>query len=253
LDDLLTTKQLQELLQVDRITIYRMLNDGRLNGFKVGGQWRFSRRDIETWLHEQQSQLTASTEALVNTGGVGPTADSLPLSCIQAIQGVCAEALNVASVTTDLDGTPLAKIDNSSEFCDLILSTAEGRRRCAVAWSVAPNGQPHTCHAGLLCISAPITISDQMVAITSGCQFALDGDFEPSSVSNERIPVLAAELGLTARELEASIRTVRVIPQETLPRICHLVERVAHTFSEIGQERLALLSRLQSIAEMSRI
>jgi excisionase family DNA binding protein len=52
-DDLLTTRRLQELLRVDRITIYRMLNDGRLRGFKVGGQWRFSRRKIEAWLEER--------------------------------------------------------------------------------------------------------------------------------------------------------------------------------------------------------
>lgn len=47
MDDLLTTRQLQDLLRVDRITIYRMLNDGRLRGFKVGGQWRFSPREVE--------------------------------------------------------------------------------------------------------------------------------------------------------------------------------------------------------------
>lgn len=52
MDDLLTTRQLQELLQVDRITIYRMLNDGRLQGFKVGGQWRFSRQAVELWLRD---------------------------------------------------------------------------------------------------------------------------------------------------------------------------------------------------------
>jgi hypothetical protein len=33
-DALLATRQLQELLQVDRITICRMLDDGRLEGFK---------------------------------------------------------------------------------------------------------------------------------------------------------------------------------------------------------------------------
>jgi excisionase family DNA binding protein len=55
-DDLLTTRQLQDLLRVDRITIYRMLKDGRLRGFKVGGQWRLSRGEIEIWLQEQQSR-----------------------------------------------------------------------------------------------------------------------------------------------------------------------------------------------------
>ena len=54
-DTLLTARQLQELLQVDRITIYRMLSDGRLEGFKVGGQWRFSRQAIQGWLKEQQA------------------------------------------------------------------------------------------------------------------------------------------------------------------------------------------------------
>ncbi|MGD8518216.1 MAG: helix-turn-helix domain-containing protein, partial [Anaerolineae bacterium] len=53
-DALLTTRQLQELLQVDRITIYRMLDDGRLEGFKVGGQWRFSRQAIDQWLEERR-------------------------------------------------------------------------------------------------------------------------------------------------------------------------------------------------------
>ena len=53
MDALLTVRHLQDLLQVDRITIYRMLDDGRLRGFKVGGQWRFSRQAIEGWLHER--------------------------------------------------------------------------------------------------------------------------------------------------------------------------------------------------------
>ena len=114
-DDLLTTRQLQELLQVDRITIYRMLNDGRLQGFKVGGQWRFSRREIETWLQEQQNRL--DIESMPPPGGtIAPSPKSLPLSCIQAIQDVCAEALDIAAVTTELDGSPLTEVSNSCDF-----------------------------------------------------------------------------------------------------------------------------------------
>ena len=36
--NLLTAKEVQELLSVDRTTIYRMLKDGRLKGVKVGNQ-----------------------------------------------------------------------------------------------------------------------------------------------------------------------------------------------------------------------
>ncbi len=50
MEDLLTTREVQELLKVDRITIYRMLQDGRLHGMKIGQQWRFPKR-VERLLH----------------------------------------------------------------------------------------------------------------------------------------------------------------------------------------------------------
>jgi excisionase family DNA binding protein len=245
-DDLLTTRQLQDLLQVDRVTIYRMLDDGRLRGFKVGGQWRFSRREIEAWLQEQQSKLD-SAGALPPWGRIlAPTIKTLPLSCVQAIQGVCAEALDIASVTVDLDGNPLTEISHSCRFCELILATEEGRRRCATAWRSVGDGSHHSCHAGLSCVSAPVGVGGQPVAITAGCQFT--GGPWPVDLDT-----LAADLGLDERDLEAAAGTVRLVPNETLPRISRLLLRIAGTFSEIGQERLYLLSRLQQIAEMSKI
>jgi excisionase family DNA binding protein len=51
--DLLTTRQVQEILKVDRITIYRMLQDGRLKGVKIGQQWRFARREVERLLQQE--------------------------------------------------------------------------------------------------------------------------------------------------------------------------------------------------------
>ena len=55
MDDLLTTRQLTDLLQLDRTTIYRMLNDGRLPAVRVGGQWRFSRQAIEALMQGKAS------------------------------------------------------------------------------------------------------------------------------------------------------------------------------------------------------
>lgn len=252
-DDLLTTRQLQELLQVDRITIYRMLNDGRLRGFKVGGQWRFSRREIEAWLLEQQSRLPM-TESPANGGDkIAPTPQALPLSCIQTIQGVCAEALDIAAITIDPTGAPLTKISNSCAFCDLILSTEEGRRRCSAAWGRVGNGQIHVCHAGMLCVSAPIQVGGQQVAITAGCQFAAHAPNGGEPEWHTYVPGLAAELGLPEPELRARTSSVRLVPAGYLPRVSHLLRRVADTFSEIGQERLDLLSRMQYITEVRRL
>jgi excisionase family DNA binding protein len=252
-DDLLTTKQLQDLLQVDRITIYRMLHDGRLRGFKVGGQWRFSSREIEAWLQEQQSTLDATEISPPPPGTIAPSPQSLPLSCIQAIQAVCAEALEIAAVTTDPEGFLLTEISNSCDFCSLILSTEEGYRRCAASWKLVSNGQAYPCHAGLLCISAPIPVSGQTVAITACCQFTVQASDFTKPAWQTSLPTLAGDLGLSEGDLRAAVDSVRVVSGDYLPRISRLLQRVANTFSEIGQERLALLSRLQYIAEMSQI
>ena len=252
-DDLLTTRQLQDLLRVDRITIYRMLNDGRLRGFKVGGQWRFSQREIEAWLEEQQagpgriSALSPSVETSL------PSSHVLPMTCIQAIQGVCAEALDIAVVTTAPDGIPLDGLSNSCDFCNLILSTEAGRQRCAESWRQQPDGQFHPCHAGLLCASLPIVVGGQPVALAAACQFTLPGPNGDTPSWQSNLPELAAGLGLAEAKLRAAVDSVQVIPANSQLRISRLLRRVADTFSQIGQERVNLLGRLEKIAEMSRI
>lgn len=245
-DDLLTTRQLQDLLQVDRITIYRMLNDGRLQGFKVGGQWRFSSREIEQWLQQQRADLEVHETSSPTPDDTLSSSHVLPLACVQAIQDVYAEALDIAAVTIDLDGTPLTGVSNSNDFCNLILSTVEGRRRCVASWREVGNGQARVCHAGLLCASAPIQVNGQPVAITAACQLAGE-DWQAG------LPALAAGLDLDAGELGAAAGSVRTAPGDHLSRVTRLLQRVTDTFSEIGQERLNLLSRLRHIAEVSKI
>jgi excisionase family DNA binding protein len=252
-DDLLTTKQLQDLLQVDRITIYRMLGDGRLHGFKVGGQWRFSRQEIEAWLQEQQSGMDGISSPPAADEAAAPISHALPLSCIQAIQDVCAEALDIAAVTIDVDGSSLSNISNPCEYCRLILTREEGRRRCAADWRQVEDSRVHHCHAGLQCVSAPVQVGGRRVAVTAGCQFATEALDGTGQLWRARLPLVAAELGLAEQDLHSVVGSVRVVPEAHLPRISQLIVRVADTFSEIGQERFALLSRLQHIAEMSRI
>src|SRR3970040_519799 len=46
----LTAKDIQELIRVDKSTIYRMAEDGRLPAVKVGRQWRFPEDAVLGWL-----------------------------------------------------------------------------------------------------------------------------------------------------------------------------------------------------------
>jgi excisionase family DNA binding protein len=264
MDTLLTTRQLQDLLQVDRITIYRMLSDGRLRGFKVGGQWRFSRQAIESWLVEQQ----ASPDPLESSGSSVARerlhlSDDLPLSCLQAIQDIFAPALGIAAVTTAVDGTPITSIANSCRFCTLILDTKAGRKRCIGSWGAAVAEQgpalrlvegstPHlaTCHAGLRYVSERIEVEGRFVAAVHAGQFLdrpADSEGQPAALAE-----LAAATGLQVEELQAALGLVPVLAQERQQQVCYLLPRVAATFSEIGEERLNLLGRLRRIAKITQ-
>jgi excisionase family DNA binding protein len=251
-DALLTTRQLQDLLQVDRITIYRMLSDGRLRGFKVGGQWRFPRQTIERWLREQQADLGVP-EPPAATADLQPSPETLPLSCVQAIQAIFAEALGVGTVTTAVDGTPLTPVAHSCEFCNLILSADAGRGRCIGSWQAAAatgdTPRPATCHAGLCYVWGRIEVRGALVAATYAGQF-LDAPAEGGEWP-ARLAELAAVTGIDGHKLRQALAHVPVLDEARLLQVPHLLQRVAATFSEIGEERLNLLGRLRRIAEMT--
>ena len=52
--DLMTTKELSEYLQLDRMTIYKLLKAGDIPANRVGHQWRFFRSDIDDWIRSKQ-------------------------------------------------------------------------------------------------------------------------------------------------------------------------------------------------------
>jgi putative molybdopterin biosynthesis protein len=45
-----TVTEIAEELHVHRITIYRLLKDGKLPAFKIGRVWRFDSEQVRKWL-----------------------------------------------------------------------------------------------------------------------------------------------------------------------------------------------------------
>lgn len=48
-EEILTIAELSEHLRVHPTTIYRLLREGKIPGFRVGSAWRFNRAAIEKW------------------------------------------------------------------------------------------------------------------------------------------------------------------------------------------------------------
>ncbi|MCO6361606.1 helix-turn-helix domain-containing protein [Paracoccus sp. 08] len=56
-DPILTLPEVAVLLKVAEKTVYTMAQTGQIPAFKVRGQWRFKRDDIERWIDEQKAAV----------------------------------------------------------------------------------------------------------------------------------------------------------------------------------------------------
>ena len=54
-DEILTLPEVAGLLKVAEKTVYTMAQKSQLPAFKVGGQWRFRRIDIDHWIEQQKA------------------------------------------------------------------------------------------------------------------------------------------------------------------------------------------------------
>ena len=105
---MLTTKDLQQLLHVDRSTIYRMAESGRLPAIKVGRQWRFPADRINRWLEQRDLAPAARTATDVDLNA-NSLDTLLPPEYVTSIGALFGETLGVMVVVTDMDGNPLAE------------------------------------------------------------------------------------------------------------------------------------------------
>lgn len=61
-DEILTVSEVAQLLKVAEKTVYTMAQKEQLPAFKVGGQWRFKRIDLDQWIEQQKSVRHAAED-----------------------------------------------------------------------------------------------------------------------------------------------------------------------------------------------
>ena len=66
--DVMTIDQLAAYLQIPKSTLYKLVQDGKVPGKKIGRQWRFHREAVDAWL-AHGANLSASENILRVPGG----------------------------------------------------------------------------------------------------------------------------------------------------------------------------------------
>lgn len=56
-DQVLTLEELAAYLKIPKSTLYKLVQEGRIPGQKLGKQWRFAKKAIDQWLEQQNSGL----------------------------------------------------------------------------------------------------------------------------------------------------------------------------------------------------
>ena len=54
---LLDVEELARYLKLKKQTIYNWLSDNKISGMKIGGVWRFDKREIDLWLKSQSRKI----------------------------------------------------------------------------------------------------------------------------------------------------------------------------------------------------
>ena len=57
-DNFLSTEEVQDYLQIDQRTVYRLIHAGKLAAFRIGRQWRFQKEDLDAWLATRRLEAT---------------------------------------------------------------------------------------------------------------------------------------------------------------------------------------------------
>ncbi len=71
-DDILSVDELAKYLKLKPVTLYKLLRQGKVPGFKVGGTWRFRRATIDEWI--ERRELEAGEEAMEEAPARPPAA-----------------------------------------------------------------------------------------------------------------------------------------------------------------------------------
>lgn len=213
----MSAEDVESLLGIDKSTVYRMAQDGRLPAIKVGRQWRFPAGPIRGLLEGAGIELSsAAAGSRSPSSGILATADAPRL---QPLIDLAAELLGVMMVVTDMEGNPASDVANPCAWFAERRDDPTILDACVKDWHAFANEQafepmfrvgPH----GFECARALVREGNQLVGMV------LAGGIAPGDLSPEGSRDASDGLyHLTAAD--------RAVVLAALPRIAASLSRVA--------------------------
>lgn len=243
----LTTRQVQDLIHVDRSTVYRMAEDGRLSAVKVGRQWRFPADRIA-----EQLGIDAAAGAPVSRDDSADLRRLLAPGAAQSVADLVADLFGVMAVVTDMEGRPITEVANPCGYYAAIAARPGARQACAEGWRrLGEDPELRSrfvpSHLGFLCARSFVRVGSRLVGML------IVGGVTPPEwpPPPELLHGLAAEVGLPGDALEGVVHDTYDVDEAMQQRILELLPRIGDLISQLASARSQLLDKLDAIAALA--
>lgn len=177
--------------------------------------------------------------------------DVIDIDLLQRFQDNFAESMNIASITVDINGTPVTKNSFYTTFCEKFTqSTTIGKNRCAECHKrggeeAVRKGKPYVykCHAGLIDFAAPILVDGHQIGTILGGQILTSEPVE----SDYR--TTAKEIGVNEDGYIDAVKKIKVTTEKSIKAAAEVLFIVSNALSKIGYEQFKLKSISQVLSE----
>lgn len=168
--------------------------------------------------------------------------DVIDLKFLQEFQDDFAKGMGLASVTVDVNGTPVTNPSYYTRFCDQYTHSTEcGDKRCAESHrkggeEAARLGRPvvYECHAGLIDFAAPIILDGKLIGTILGGQVLTD---LPDENKYRRI---AREIGVDEEGYVDAVKEVRKLSKDSIEAAANVLFIVANSMSKTAYQHRKL-------------
>ncbi len=251
---MLTAKDVQNLLHVDRSTVYRMAEAGQLPAMRVGRQWRFPTDEIEAWLKNRAHTPARTPAAHTPAPTSFPTANQslaslFSVECVQLIQDTFADLLNVMIVVTDMNGQPVTNVSKPCGPFQAIRQLPNALEKCIADWAhfgeiLEIEPQLIRSHLGLLGTRGLIRVGHELKGMV------IIGGIAPKQwpPSPEKLSAIADDFGVKADTFDAYINDVSFLAEDEIAMVLKMAQRFADILAHIITHHQQTDAKLATIA-----
>jgi repressor LexA len=106
-EEIMTVEEVASYLKVDTRTIYRRIKENEIPAFKIGGQWRFKKQDIDLWIKKRypknkqnvdfvKEDVKTGSEQTIDVPVIGRASCGSPMLAVENIETTISVSTKIA-------------------------------------------------------------------------------------------------------------------------------------------------------------